>query len=320
VQRFSLAILIWIFSAFSPAMASPDVDFPQPGKSYGGKVRGGPGLQYQQVGSLREGDRLRIMTGTGVMMNGFEWFEIRYRNGRSGFQWGGIMCSQKPHPTIYKTCEGLQIRVNRPAANNGLTINGSASVNGTNVVQTDYPGGAFRQSGLRQWQETDARGRVRYNFVENSRDQWSVYLFDASRNVSVQLDLHRKKISVGLANQPRVDFYNITNAVANSNLPSNNHGQGGNPVTIKGHNVGQVQHLGGIYQHVGGSSWQETTLRGQVTHEFLEQGRDEWSVYLYDRSRNIALQLDLHEKKILIGVGHGPKATLHQITSSVAGR
>jgi hypothetical protein len=320
VQRFSFAILIWIFAAFSPAMASPDVDFPQPGKSYGGKVRGGPGLQYQQVGSLREGDRIRIMTGTGVMMNGYEWFEIRYRNGRSGFQWGGIMCSQKPHPTIYKTCEGLQIRVNRPAVNNGLTINGSANVNGTNVVRTDYPGGAFRQSGLREWQETNARGRVRYNFVENSRDQWSVYLFDASRNVSVQLDLHRKKISVGLAGQQMVDFYNITNAVANSNVPSNNPGQGGNPVAIKGYNVGQVQHLGGIYKHVGGSSWQETTLRGQVTHEFSEQGRDEWSVYLYDRSRNIALQLDLHGKKILIGVGHGPKATLHKITSSVAGR
>lgn len=320
MQRFSMAIFILCLMGLAPTLAAAEAIFPQPGKSYGGKVRGGPGLQYQQVGSLREGDRIRILNGTGIMMNGYEWFQIRYGNGRTGFQWGGIMCSKSPHPTIFKTCEGLQVRVNRPAVNNGLTIVGSANVNGTNVVRTDYPGGAFKLSGLREWQETDARGRVRYNFVEQSRDQWSVYLFDASRNVSVQLDLHRKKISVGLANQPRVDFYNITNAVANTRVQPNNPPQPRDPVPVKGQNVGKVQHLGGIYKHVGGSNWQETTLRGQVTHEYLEQGRDEWSVYLYDQSRNIALQLDLHQRKILIGVGHGPKAELHKITSVAAGR
>ena len=319
MQRFSLALLISICAAFSASSVSAE-SYPLSGKSYGGTVRSGPGLQYQQTGSLREGDAIQIVSGTGVMMDGYEWYQIRYRNGRPGYQWGGIMCSNQPLPAIYKTCAGVQPHRNRLTASNGpangLTIVPNGNVNGKNVVRTDYPGGAFRQSGWREWQETDARGQVRYRFTEQSRDDWSVYLFDASRNVSVQLDLHRKKISVGVGNQPRVDFYNITNVAANPNLPTNDPGIGGVPTTVKGFNVGQVLHLGGSFRHLGNGRWQEYTSNGHKTHRFQEQGRDEWSVYLFDHSRNIALQLDLHEKKILIGVGNGPKAVLHAITGS----
>lgn len=60
--------------------------------SWGGKVRSGPGTQYQQVGSLRNGDPVQLLEDTRVMMNGYPWYRISFKNGRSGYKWGGILC------------------------------------------------------------------------------------------------------------------------------------------------------------------------------------------------------------------------------------
>lgn len=113
MQRF--AVLLAVAIAFMPgsaSLASPDVDFPQNGQSYGGKVRSGPGIQYGQSGSLYQGDAILILSGTGVMMNGYEWFQIRYRNGQTGYHWGGLFCSERPYPGIYQVCAP------RPQVNN----------------------------------------------------------------------------------------------------------------------------------------------------------------------------------------------------------
>ncbi|MEP3048028.1 MAG: hypothetical protein ABJL55_21935 [Roseibium sp.] len=319
MQRVIIATLIWVISGLSSAMASPDIDFPQAGVSYGGKVRSGPGMQYRQTGSLRDGDDIRIISGTGIMMNGYEWFQIEYRNGRSGFQWGGIMCSQKPYVTIFKTCPALQPYANDPAPQTGgVTPLPYSNVNGSNVVQVDFPAGKFKQAGWRQWHETDAQGRVRFNFQEQARDEWSVYMFDASRNVSIQLDLYRKKILYGQGNQPKTDLYDIVNASATGGHQQNQSPRPSQPVGANGYTVAQVLHPGGMFTNVGGGQWHEANPQRHVTYRFQEQARDEWSVYLFDNSRNVAIQLDLHRKKILIGVGNGPKADLYNITSSAA--
>lgn len=209
-MRFlSVLVAIGLLALSSTSHASPDVDFPQPGQSFGGKVRSGPGMQYQQVGSLREGNPILILNGTGTLMNGYEWFQIRYSNGSVGYQWGGIMCSQKPHPGIFQVCQGLQ-----PAE--GQSVNTSPppqknpGANGYNVVVVNHDGGGFVHTGGKQWHEADNLGNTRFYFQEQARDEWSVYLHDASRNVSIQLDLHRKKVLYGIGNQPKADLYNIT--------------------------------------------------------------------------------------------------------------
>jgi membrane-bound inhibitor of C-type lysozyme len=217
MRSFSGFLLVGLI-AFSPAVqASPDVDFPQPGYSYGGKVRSGPGMNYRQTGSLREGDEILILNGTGAMMNGYEWFEIRYRNGRTGYQWGGIMCSQKPYPTIFRVCDGPRLRSAAPVRNNPPVPSqppAAAAVNGFTVGQVLHPGGSFTNVGNGQWQEADAQGRVNFRFREASRDEWSVYLFDASRNVALQLDLHRRQVLYGVGAEPKRDLYPITGAFA----------------------------------------------------------------------------------------------------------
>lgn len=78
-----------------------------PGRSLGGKVRSGPGTNFAQVGSLHLGDRISIITNTGVHFDGYDWFEIHYGN-RVGYQWGGIMCSNSTVVAgMYQQCEPM---------------------------------------------------------------------------------------------------------------------------------------------------------------------------------------------------------------------
>ena len=64
-----------------------------PGRSLGGKMRAGPGMDFAQVGSLSENLPVTIRRNSGVAFNGYDWFEVK-ANGRIGYQWGGIMCSE----------------------------------------------------------------------------------------------------------------------------------------------------------------------------------------------------------------------------------
>ena len=65
-----------------------------------------------------------------------------------------------------------------------------------------------------------------------------------------------------------------------------------------------------------GSIWTEYNLAGGATFAFEEQGRDEWSVYMYDASRDVHLQLDLWRKKILYAAGSDPKVDLYDIIAA----
>ncbi|WP_424983863.1 MliC family protein [Maritalea sp. S77] len=206
-----LLIFFLLTLLFSPTtiQASPDVDFPQEGYSYGGKVRSGPSMNHKQVGSLFEGDRILILNGTGAMMNGYEWFKIRYRNGRVGYQWGGIMCSQNPYPTIFRVCNGPKLQPEQPVSQQFPVF---PSVNGYVVSQVNHALGSFANAGNGQWHEIDMQGQVTFQFQEEYRDEWSVYLFDASRNVSIQIDLYRGQISYAVGSDPKTDLYSITDA------------------------------------------------------------------------------------------------------------
>lgn len=84
------------------------------------------------------------------------------------------------------------------------------NVNGWNVVYVRMPGGHYSKQADGTWAEFDANGRVTFRFIEAQRDEWSVYLNDPSRNVQIQLDLFRRKISYGTNGEQRSDLYDIT--------------------------------------------------------------------------------------------------------------
>ncbi|MEL6288023.1 MAG: SH3 domain-containing protein [Pseudomonadota bacterium] len=87
----------------APRSASLGARFPVGGSSLGGNVRDVPGLDGRRVATLREGDRVRIIEGTGERYQGYEWFRIRF-NGGAGYQWGGILCADRRVTGIFEVC------------------------------------------------------------------------------------------------------------------------------------------------------------------------------------------------------------------------
>jgi hypothetical protein len=95
-----------------------------------------------------------------------------------------------------------------------LNPNPAAPVKGFNVQRADFGNGgtrlgAYVQIGPKSWKETNAQDQTRFKFKEVNRDEWSVYLNDPSRNVSIQIDLFRKKIIYHDANSPKRDLYDV---------------------------------------------------------------------------------------------------------------
>ena len=89
-----------------------------------------------------------------------------------------------------------------------------AAVNGRNATAVDIGQagrklGEFRQTGPKQWVEINASGAATFRFEETNRDEGSVYLVDRSRNVTIQLDLHTRKVMYGDAGSPRRPLYDI---------------------------------------------------------------------------------------------------------------
>jgi hypothetical protein len=183
-------------------------------------------------------------------------------------------------------------------------------VNGYNVTQANYGGGFFRETGKGRWTEYDPDGHASYSFTETGRDEWSVYLDDRSRDVQLQIDIHRNWVTYGTNGGPKSDLYQITAASRKTAAPPR-----GSAAT-DGDNVQQVFFAGGSFKKTGPREWTEYDTNGRANYSFAETGRDEWSVYLNDRSRDVQLQLDLYRKWVSYGQNGDGKSDLYRITSS----
>jgi hypothetical protein len=89
-----------------------------------------------------------------------------------------------------------------------------APATGTNVRSVTYAQGTYRQTGPHAWAEFDKAGKQTNAFVEDARDEWSVFLFDPARNVRVQIDLYRKKIRYTENGGSYADLYDVTGSAA----------------------------------------------------------------------------------------------------------
>ncbi|MEM7087196.1 MAG: hypothetical protein AAF489_13495 [Bacteroidota bacterium] len=83
--------------------------------------------------------------------------------------------------------------------------------NGRNVNQVYYDGGRFAENTSGQWIEYAANNN-QFKFSETGRDDWSVYMYDASRDISIQLDLYLNKIFIYWDRPERSALYDITKA------------------------------------------------------------------------------------------------------------
>ncbi len=116
-------------------------------------------------------------------------------------------------------------------------------------------------------------------------------------------------LSAGFVNQSQAGpaLNQINNAGGNLSLviPIASH-------NINGRNVTTVFYQGGMIEQ-NGSRWIERNNDG--VHNFEETHRDDWSVYLIDRGRNMRLQIDLHRKMISFAMANGPMQPLYNILS-----
>jgi hypothetical protein len=173
----------------------------------------------------------------------------------------------------------------------------------------------------------DSSGRTIYNFQETGRDDWSVYLNDASRDVQLQLDLHRRKVSYGTNGGARSDLYDIVSArsaiapaqqvvTPAAQKPPKFKAGADLSQAVNGRNVEIVQTAGGSFRNQPGGGWVEMDSSGRTAYNFQETGRDDWSVYLNDASRDVQLQLDLHRRKVSYGTNGGARSDLYDIVDA----
>lgn len=157
----------------------------------------------------------------------------------------------------------------------------SAAVTGQTVTSVNTPTGQFKAQPFRKWVEQGSDG-ASFTFDEQNRDAWSVYLQDPSRGVRLQIDLHRKQIFYADATAPGMrPLYGIV----------------GSSAEVNGRNVMSVRVPSGRYRMTGAGAWVEQGNNG-ATFNFVEDNRDDWSVYLLDSTRGVRLQLDLHRRQV----------------------
>lgn len=83
---------------------------------------------------------------------------------------------------------------------------------------------------------------------------------------------------------------------------------------VKGHDVASAWFAGGRFARTGRGYWTEYGARGEPRFRFVETHRDEWSVYLHDRSRSMRIQIDVYRRMIRVGEGSRGWRDLYPIT------
>lgn len=91
-QRTIAASLALLASVLLAAPAGGQDLLPREGRSLGGNWRAAPSIEGSRLGGLADGTPVTILENAGNPLDGYDWFAIEV-NGRRGFQWGGILCS-----------------------------------------------------------------------------------------------------------------------------------------------------------------------------------------------------------------------------------
>jgi len=82
--------------------------------------------------------------------------------------------------------------------------------------------------------------------------------------------------------------------------------------------IGQAGRKLGEFRQTAARQWVEANAAGVVSFRFEETQRDDSSVYLVDRSRNVNIQLDLHTRKVMYSDGNAPRRPLYDILAARA--
>lgn len=89
-----------------------------------------------------------------------------------------------------------------------ISVTGKAQVTGRNVTFVEIPDGSFALNTDGTWkQRTHANI---FDLRETKRDESSVYLFDATRNTSIQLDITKKEVYTATDKSEKTKLCDVT--------------------------------------------------------------------------------------------------------------
>lgn len=76
----------------------------------GGNVRAKPEIDAERVAKLEPGESVVLVENSGIVLNGYPWFKIEFRNGKTGHVWGGILCARQIAVAgLRNQCEGYEL-------------------------------------------------------------------------------------------------------------------------------------------------------------------------------------------------------------------
>lgn len=170
-----------------------------------------------------------------------------------------------------------------------LLIPGASAqeANARNVRLVNYAAGTYIQDSPTTWRE-DAGSNGQFRFIEVSRTDRGVYLYDAGRRVNIVLDMFQRKV---LYSDPLQSFplYDITSESAKIN---------GRIVRLVRY-MDKKGALAGGFSQQADRKWVEFGPTQNVKFNYTEAARDDWSVYLQDATRGVSIQIDLHTRKVI---------------------
>lgn len=165
-------------------------------------------------------------------------------------------------------------------------------INGRNVNFISLENGYLRHLGNRKWIEEDLEFKSGYEYREQSRNDESVYLFDKSRNLKLQLNLKKMEILHSDNKTKNKESSIIKEAFKN----------------VKGAYVKKVIYKdgngkeGSFAKVPGTKTWLEYNSKLQKAggpKQLKEISRGEWLVFLKDESGD-EIALDLYAKEVKI--------------------
>ena len=122
--------------------------YPVNAGSWGGNIRKGPGISAKWLRSIPEGEPVRLLGRTSVVMNGYPWFQLQLRNNVKAYMWGGLLCSTgRSVAGIAGDCTFGTSKPKRPPVADRADI---ASLLGTyrhSPAQTDWHTGNIERDG-----------------------------------------------------------------------------------------------------------------------------------------------------------------------------
>ena len=181
---------------------------------------------------------------------------------------------------------------------------GDAPVTARSVNEIEMASNGLRltRTEAHKWTAFDESHNAVMAFTETKRDAAVVYLLREDGMTTLQINLERRMVVVAPAGQEPRDLAPVTTATSGP--------------LVNGYMLTEAAFAEGKARFVSTDDglWTEYGGDGEPLAVFKEEGRDDWSVYLFDAGRNLRIQLDVWRRMVGISVDGKPMEDFHPIT------